>query len=656
VRDVRQESQPMSLKDRLKTIPKRFELMSKSIKEYYDYYKFMRPETEDNVKLLKEISNVNFVTFSEYNQNKRKYNPNYVDLQHERETNPHHISHYVRSIAENSNITENVKTFNNRENKLLIETDRTIIDVNSTRILNAGLNPIIILNRMDHTDDDRITKCKAAIQRFQNKINDSITEDETMFIETQLSKFDYDKKYRDEYYDEELQKVVKEKPEYKDIVTLFEHVKEQQDRAYRVTTQQTNLQLAMQQLPQDNAEKPYLINLTDVIYYLSNQDLYDITRNLHSGTVIVGTAHVPKYLDTSKHFIQYGTKIEGTVQISSNHMNTNNKFYDFRDCTMTMKMDGNDTPYIHGLKYLEYLHSDMTSDFILNTAVNDNFILKIVPLEKYDSGATYYIRFKIIKIVDPKPEELIIDHFNNEYTGSVLKKFTTELRQQPRLPLAGIIFDMKQTLIDLGFRVPDKIMNSDGKTTDIFLAKKLKVKPIPIESYVKEVFLKDGRYYFTKTVHDLNKRIHKIRLQVLDQKQQIAEITSVASPELINKLVNKMTLMDKLDNKNLKALITYVNTQEPKYSIPKQVIPLLAEVINQTLTTETQLNSLLSSSLVSTLNSVKNGEFKIEKYETQKLTTWQKIKQALFHIYTTNIEEKAETNPDTPFQSSPQGF
>jgi hypothetical protein len=215
---------------------------------------------------------------------------------------------------------------------------------------------------------------------------------------------------------------------------------------------------------------------------------------------------------------------------------------------------------------------------------------------------------------------------------------------------------MKQTLIELGFRVPDKIMNSDGKTTDIFLAKKLKVKPIPTENYIKEVFLKDGKYYFTKTVHDLNKRIHKIRLQILDQKQQIAEITSVASPELINKLVNKMTLMDKLDNKNLKALITYVNTQEPKYSIPKQVIPLLAEVINQTLTTETQLNSLLSSSLVSTLNNVKNGEFKIEKYETQKLTTWQKIKQALFHIYTTNIEEKAETNPATPFQSSPQGF
>jgi hypothetical protein len=410
----------------------------------------------------------------------------------------------------------------------------------------------------------------------------------------------------------------------------------------------------MNELPADNPQRPYLINLTDVIYYITNEQLYDITRNMLPGTVIVGTAHIPKYLDTSKHFIQFGTKIEGSVQLSSNAMNAFENKYPLRNVTMTMKMDGNDTPYIHSLQYLEYLHLDMTADFIINSAANDNFILKVVPIEKYDSGATVYMRFKIIKIANPTAEELIIDHFNNQYTGSILDRFRRELNAEHRLPLSAIIRDMKDTLADLGYEYPRYVINTDGKITDIKLAKTLRTKAIPHERYIKEVFLKDGNYYFTKTIRDMDKRIHKIRIQIKNQAEQIAEITSAASPELINKLVNKITLMDHIDARNLKALITFINTQEPKYNIPNQVIPLLAEVISQTLSTETQLSSLLSSSLVNTLNSVKNGEFKIERYETQKLSIWQKIKQALFHIYTGDIEERADTTLN-PFQDCPQG-
>jgi len=633
--------------------------MSKLLKEYYDYYKYMRPETDFNVKLLNGITNVKFVSYQEYNAYRRKQNPDFNDIMPERETNPHHISHYVRSIAENSNIIENVKYYTDKETTLQLKTDRKIIDINSTRILNAGLDPILILNRMDYTDDDRIIKCKSAIQRFQNKINETITEDEALVIESQLNRFEYDKKFREEIWDEELQKIVKEKPEYKDFATLLREVKEQDNRDYTIQTQETSLQEAIQALPADDPQKPYLINLTDIIYYLTNEQLYQIARPLLPGTIMVGTAHVPKYLDTSKHFIQFGSKIEGTVQLSSNIMNSSQPAYSFNNITMTMKMDGNDTPYIHGIKYLEYLHIDMSSDFIINYAQNDNFVLKIVPLEKYDCGATYYIRYKIIKIHNPKAEELIIEQFNSEYTGSILKSFRKDLAEPPerRLPLAAIITEMKVTMSQLGYDYKNSVHNSDGKKTDIQLAKNnFNIKTLPCESYVKEVFLKDGNYYFTKTVSDMDKRIHKIRIMVEDQKQQIADIKSAVSPELINKLVNKMTLMEKLDTKNLKALITYINTQEPKYNIPNQVIPLLAEVISQTLKTETHLNKLLNSSLVNTLNSVKNGEFKIEKYQTEKLTIWQKIKQALFHIYTSNIEEKAETDSERPFQSSPQGY
>lgn len=653
-RDVRKESQTTSLKDRLKTIPQRFAIVSKSVKEYFDYYKYQRPETDNNVNILRNITNVNFTSYSEYNAMRRKYNPLHIDIMPERETNPHHISHYIRSIAENSNIIENVKTYNDPESPLLIKTDRNIIDVNSTRILNAGLDPIMILNRMDHTDDDRIAKCRAAIHRLENKINESVTEEEMLFIQSQLEQFEYDKKFRDELYDNDLEKIVKEKPEYKDFATLLAHVKDQDGHNYECRIQERNLQDAMTHLPADNAERPYLINLTDVIYYLTNEQLYNITRPMLPGTVIVGTAHIPKYLDTSKHFIQFNSKIEGTVQISSNHMNNFSKSYNLVDCTMTMKMDGNDTPYIHPLKYLEYLHLDMTADFIINTAAIDNFILKIVPIEKYDCGGTIYMRFKIIKIQDPHAEELIIDHFNNHYTGSILERFRNELNRNnnQRLPLPAMIMDMKQTLADLGYDYPNKVTNTDGKVTDIFKSKKQPKSSRLTQFYSREVFLKDGNYYFTKTVKDMDKRIHKIRLQIKNQEEQIAEIKAAASPELINKLVNKITIMEKLDNKNIKALITFINTQEPKYSIPYQVIPLLAEVINQTLTTETQLNALLSSSLVNTLNSVKNGEYKIEKYETLQLTTWQKIKQALFHIYKTDIEEEAATSP---FPNRPQG-
>lgn len=622
--------------------------ISKFNKEYFDYYRYERPETERNCKILNSIANVNFIPVDKYNAIMKQENPNFRPVKLPVETNPHHISHYIRSIAENRNIIENIKMVEDEHHPLGYKPSRPIIDINSTRILMGGIATEILMPDTCAADKERIRGVKSRIENFENKVNMLLHSTELDAVKTMLEEYQHNCKYRARVPDDNGYYAV-EKPEFTNFETEYRNVitNNQRRNTYRVESWEGTLQEYMTRNEREQPVDPeYLINLTDVLYYIPVDDLYQIAHHLNDGVCMVGTVHVPKHLDTNKHFIQFSDKIEGYVQISPKKLDDNKATFKYSECKMFMKMNGNDDVYIHDINYLSFVKANLSA-CVIPCSTNNDFILKMVPVERYDCGATYYVRYKIIKISEPEAEDFITaDYIDNE-AGSYYTKFKELLDRE--LPYFMILKETED--------IRNMIMNTRGEKETIanmtFRTMKQetalpKNKRIITQAFPKEAFMVDGQYYFTKTVRDPNNDIYNLRIKVNDTTQYIATIKEAVSPTLINKLVNKIVMMKNVDDVSIRSLITFIQKENPELNIPNQVIPLLAEVLYQTLQTEKNISALLQSNLTKTLNSFKSGEYKLEKYQTPEYTQWARIKmyiRSIFYTVPKTYDVNAEENP-----------
>jgi uncharacterized protein YqfB (UPF0267 family) len=620
----------------------------KNVREYYDYYKYERYETKENCEILNSVTNVKWIPIEEYNAKRMKEDSRFKPVMLPRETNEHHISHYIRSLAENSNIIEQIKFVVDEDETLGIRKNRPIIDINATRILKAGLDPEILLPTNEAADRERNNKCRNAITGYENMINSLLTKTELDALKARIEQFEYDKKYM-KTTDENGYQVTR-KPQFTNIDLTIDDIKGRREENYRVAIDNENINEYLQRGEEDNPlDQDTLINMTDIIYYLNNNQLYDIGALLNDGVIIVGTAHVPKYLDTQEHLVQFGSKIEGKVIISPNKIDDSKVTYNSDECTLFMKMAGNQYPYIHKLNYMQYLRPDMATRIITDARMGTNgynFLLKCVPIEKYDCGATYYIRFQIIKISDPTAKDIITEEFMGYEAGSYLNKMQRELDQHK--PLYAIINEVYDLLIN-----PEKtrqmtanatwttvkisnIRHPALKETQLPMNKRIITREIPVQ---EEVFLQDGKYYFTRREKSTKENLIRVlRFKKNDLTDYIATIDKAVSPKLINKLTNKMVMMQNLDLTNIKSLISFIQKEDPSLNIPNQVIPLLAKVMQETLTTEQNIATIMESNLFTTLNQFKNGEYKLEKYEVTKETAFTKIKKFLTSLFYTPVK------------------
>jgi hypothetical protein len=60
--------------------------------------------------------------------------------------------------------------------------------------------------------------------------------------------------------------------------------------------------------------------------------------------------------------------------------------------------------------------------------------------------------------------------------------------------------------------------------------------------------------------------------------------------------------------------------------------------MQETLTTEQNIATIMESNLFTTLNQFKNGEYKLEKYEVTKETAFTKIKRFLTSLFYTPVK------------------
>jgi hypothetical protein len=529
--------------------------------------------------------------------------------------NKHPIMHEIRNVYENRNIVENTKlVYDSNEDKFL-SISRRVIDINSTRLLKAGIDPIILMPHNESADADRIRNATTNINHFIIKAN------KLMGIEQIKGLKEVQKEYKKLSEDE------KKKHTLDETLKKYKESEDYTDGNYYVDTPKENVEVFMQKkekeineinakIDKDNADKKeqkeheefpteYLINLTDIIYYLDAQQLYTMAKNLSEGTIAVGTAHIPKYLDMETHYISFGANIEGTVKIIPDEFVTDLRELDVDDCTMIMRANGNDHLYQHPLEYLKWLQP--TGTYIIPPAEGqkENFILKTIALDSVDTGATHYVRFKIVKIEKPTAEDYTPDElFINPAYMNILND-VDDILDNKELSIYDKLTKCYDTWNGALINKP-LIQNKYYKQKaieDPFLKNIEKKMPKPDDNNVIRI---DDTYAIG--VPKKGFFVNKYKMYTMKTMHYIADLKSIIDASLISKIQVKILNMEKIEKTTVKSLVTFIQRELPELNVNTEILPLIATIIKDSLQSESSINALLSSNITEAVNYIKNND------------------------------------------------
>jgi hypothetical protein len=514
--------------------------------------------------------------------------------------NKHIFSHHIRAISENYTLTEQLnfkkirytETIEIPQPKIddgygnMIDQDpkeeeieyladvptRPIIDVNSTRLINSNIVDTILIPNVDDADADRIRNV-LDLQQEQNAEIDRLA------------------------------------AKVEDDAELIDKINDNKIRTSTYTFQQFFNNFGNFVPRYNNRPEDTLTVLTDVVYYLTNDDLYNATENLSDGTVIIGALHIPKYLDTQEHLIVYPVDgkqfVEGKMKIIPKQFRHDIKYYNQKEVEMLMEMDGNDHIYHHPLRFLELREQRFLP---LKSTVNRNYLLKVVVTHRVDTGATYYTSFKIVKISEPS----LTDYLN-------IEQFTDELAETDRYQqvLNKVKSYATQTNADLTadlYRIlkmdEPKITNSQYASyiVDIKNSTKTAKKYVKLDpEYKTNTVVMPGNnninYYIVKRRDGgfIDTRI--IFKQSLQQIRDNIEITSVKNT-LVNKINQRIVNADRIDAQFIRAMIGFVHREDT--SLPIDVIvSLVTKCIFDMTTIESQITLLKEAGITQFMNALK---------------------------------------------------
>jgi hypothetical protein len=450
--------------------------------------------------------------------------------------NQHPVLHEIRAIFENKNIVENVHILGDVDNKAKMRKTRKVLDINSSRMANSYIADVVLTPIKDSADYDRSRLVNSEIAYLNEKMKD--------VHETKVYKLD-----------------------------LAQYLNLEHDR-------------------------DLLLNLTDVLYYLSDSEINDIAEQLNDGTFAVFTIHIPKSNNTDMQLISFGDRIEGEVKVIA--PNEDDTCY-LENAKMYMKCKGNEQAYIHKVTLPELLREDTT--FIKPTKIQQDYIVRVCKMEEVDCGATIYVRGKLQKI----------RHFTRDtFATSVYAKNFNELEKK----MYPITNDM----------------NKDVKFTNILANVNLlkeATKDITIANYEK--MRKEKEYA------DMMKKIDELQAQIRtknfngqlcvirEKPGRILNSDKVCTLDLnftrnydvkkveqkvINKMVAKAMVATKMDKNLMKDLLVYYNKEQPESPLETEGVGVIIEVMKKTLTLEQRLEILNNEQRLEEIN-----DFKDSKYE-----------------------------------------
>jgi hypothetical protein len=297
----------------------------------------------------------------------------------ENQEDPHYLGRIDKTKQQPEKF-DGLKTYNdmikltkmynyNKNDDILIKVPtRPIVDMNSSRLVASNIVDTILIPDMDAADSDRIRQIIDAV----------------------------DEKNRQVAIDQ------------KALHNNFENFEDLKIRTAQQTFQQftTNLETFVPRY--NNRAEDTLFLGTDVLYYIPDEDIYQAADKLNSGTFFIGAIHIPKYYDTEEHLITYvgddKTFTEGKMKLIPNEIDYEMKEYDNSNCKMFMEMAGNDHTYCHNIRFPELAFHKFT---ILNPGKDRDYIVKAIVQNQVDTGATLYTTITLVKIRNPKVQDIL---------------------------------------------------------------------------------------------------------------------------------------------------------------------------------------------------------------------------------------------------------
>jgi hypothetical protein len=672
----------------------KIDIQEKLMKKYIESYSFPRPEDEKYIKYLNEITGAKFITYEELNKDK----PMEKRIIQKRETNKHPMLKHIRAIAELTNIQENVMRTSKDEDDDVVRTSRRIMDINGTRIMSSGYPMYLVKCNAESTDNDRIRHIDAKLQILKEKFKDTISDRQVKAMKRRFmiggEEFNLDEFQRSidrakkegnkeeldewlqniiEIYEGDLLKVIKqntptkEEEEYdstfEDPNDEFEEIEEEEDEDNLINTSNKRNKSRKKDMKKNNKkvkkeinnkkekkkekkkkylDKDTLINLTDIIYYLNEKELYESSKYFNDGTLMVGAAHVPKLLDLKRHFLQFGTNIEGYTQIIVRDKDVKENLYiDIDKAKFIMRTYGNDHTYTHDLKYLKYIYPNSSTIIPQPEDSDYNFILKTIPLDKYDCDATYYVRFKIVKITKPQIADYLSEKDVAYNTYDLIDKLQHSRSIKGRIAIVN-----EENKPDL--KIYNDIYSIENKKRIESLFSKLK-EPIKIEKEEEETIQQqldqrcnvvDGKYYLSKMEKRKWYGLRTMTKIQIDPLTTMYEIQNVPQ-EVVDKARLKLIQLEKIDTKSLRGFLSYLNKELPNYNIFEHIIPLAARLIKDTMESEIKIKSIMSSKLIKMVNDIKDEKMKLV-YQSE--STICKVYRLLRNIFTFTNEKEYNLN------------
>jgi hypothetical protein len=357
---------------------------------------------------------------------------------------------------------------------------------------------------------------------------------------------------------------------------------------------------------------------------------------------------VPKTLDTTPKLINYAGNMEGLMRIlpkdEAAQVSIDAGLINPSQAEMYMYAEGNRQMYHHPLRFHTLAQNDQYA-IPQSTQKLYPYVLKINVEDRIDTGATYYIRFTIIK-QDYKTTE-IKDLFSAK---AHLQSFPT----------------VKEFMANRQLIQKEWDKSARNKVGDTAYLHNYTIASLPDTLMIKisdhEIEAQKGKDNLEPQLAQPDEKVH---IEVTDNKEYIIyrkrngamfnyyeqlktnpnfmkEFNSEKIPDsLINKVQIKLHNLTKIDKDALINMLTYINKEAPALSINDIAIPVLTQCIANTFDAEVQLQLMEKLKKVSWINS-----FKAKNTDIKPDNLWDAIKKKKATTYISiALRNLAHINP-----------
>lgn len=371
-------------------------------------------------------------------------------------------------------------------------------------------------------------------------------------------------------------------------------------RAFPVNCEQLTLQqfLDADERMEGDGLDDSLYNFTDSMYYITDEEKETLISKVDYGVFACGACHVPKPTEQTDGLLRVADYIFGKVERHG--------------ARMQMKVVGNPEFYEHAIVLQDALQYDT---FLFWAQETSGSIVLCQVLDRFDFGATVYIRFCLIKARADEVKE----HSIAQPLFDIDKLRTCK----NVMPIAnhdvsvGSVKDRKD-LVEINAKDSNDVKNGSvtriGSDTVAFKAVNDKIIGVKVDRIVtrRDNVIDSIRNWKA----DMSRRFASVELRNIDADFELPVAT-------YNKVVKELMKAEKIDIKVLKSAIFVAQLNLPSADMNKYLLPVLASALKDAFGMEVRLTSMLETEVAQLLSKVKGGE-DVRTKETifRKLARW----------------------------------